>query len=309
MFSVYHSPPVRVSWHSLTPRKRNAYDALVAIRSSSVRISPTAHYTGYTWLQHGLSHPAFATPTGRFLYQALVPANKAMAATGQGTLDGFLLARHHLIDALLRRAIERGQVSQVIEVACGLSPRGYRFAKAHGDALTYIEADLPAMAAKKRELLERAGGGSAHHRVVEIDATADAGDTSVDAIAAGLDPARGTAIITEGLLNYFDAASVAGMWGRFSRALGRFPHGLYIADLHLGEHARPVERVFAGLLGVFVRGRIHFHYPDEPAAAAGLTDAGFARPALRAPEDHVDLIGPVHAPSARAVRIVEAWLR
>ena len=154
------------SWHSLTPRKRNAYDALVAATNSSVRISPTAHYTGYTWLQHGLSHPAFATPTGRFLYRALTPANNAMAAAGQGTLDGFLLARHHLIDALLERAIAAGQVSQVIEVACGLSPRGYRFARRHGDKITYIEADLPAMAAKKRELLMRAGAGSANHRVV-----------------------------------------------------------------------------------------------------------------------------------------------
>ncbi|MBZ0233761.1 MAG: class I SAM-dependent methyltransferase [Deltaproteobacteria bacterium] len=281
----------------------------MATSSSSVRISPTAHYTGYTWLQHGLSHPAFATPTGRFLYRALVPANKAMAAAGQGTLDGFLLARHHLIDALLRRAIESGQVSQVIEVACGLSPRGYRFAQAHGDAITYVEADLPPMAAKKRELLARAGAGAPTHRVVEIDATAETGEHSIDAIAAGLDPARGTAIITEGLLNYFDPASVAGMWGRFARALGRFPHGLYLADLHLGEHARPIERVFAGLLGVFVRGRIHFHYPDAPAATVGLSGAGFGRPALRAPEEHQDLIGPVHVPSARAVRIVEAWLR
>jgi hypothetical protein len=99
------------------------------------------------------------------------------------------------------------------------------------------------------------------------------------------------------------------MWGRFSRALARFPHGLYLADLHLGEHARPIERVFAGLLGVFVRGRIHFHYPDEPAATLGLSGAGFGRPALRAPEEHQDLTGPVHVPSARAVRIVEAWLK
>ena len=277
--------------------------------SSSVRISPTAHYTGYTWLQHGLSHPAFATPTGRFLYRALTPANKAMAAAGQGTLDGFLLARHHLIDALLRRAIESGQVSQVIEVACGLSPRGYRFAKQHGDAITYVEADLPAMAAKKRELLTRAGAGSANHRVVEIDATADGGDRSIDAIAASLDPARGTAIITEGLLNYFDPVSVSGMWARFAKALGRFPHGVYLADLHLGRDARPIERVFAGLLGVFVRGRIHFHYDDEPAATLGLSGAGFGRPALRAPEEHQDLTGPVHLPSARAVRIVESWVK
>jgi O-methyltransferase involved in polyketide biosynthesis len=200
-------------------------------------------------------------------------------------------------------------VSQVIEVACGLSPRGYRFARAHGDAITYVEADLPAMAAKKRELLTRAGAGSANHRVVEIDATADAGERSIDTIAAGLDATRGTAIITEGLLNYFDPASVTGMWSRFARALGRFPHGLYLSDLHLGRDARPIERVFAGLLGVFVRGRIHFHYEDEQAATRGLTGCGFGRSALLSPEDHQELTGPVHGPSARAVRIVEAWSR
>ncbi len=312
MFSMYHrcEPPAGSrSWHSLTARNRNGYDALVAVTSSSVRISPTAHYTGYTWLTHGLSHPAFATPTGRFLYRALTPANKALAAAGQATLDGFLLARHHLIDALLRRAIESGQVSQVIEVACGLSPRGYRFARQYGDRFTYIEADLPAMAAKKRELLTRAGGGSTHHRVTEIDATADSGERSIDGLAASLDPTRGTAIVTEGLLNYFDPASVTGMWGRFARGLARFPHGLYLSDLHLGQDARPIERVFAGLLGVFVRGRIHFHYDDEPAAVRGLAEAGFARAALRAPEQHQDLTGPVDVTSARAVRIVEAWVK
>lgn len=276
---------------------------------SSVRISPTAHYTGYTWLTHGLSHPALATPTGRFLYRALAPANKAMAAAGQATLDGFLLARHALIDALLRQAIERGEISQVVEVACGLSPRGFRFARDHGAALTYIEADLPPMAAKKRELLGRAGAGSAHHRVVDIDATADDGARSIDAITAGLDPSRGTAIITEGLLNYFDPGSVVGMWRRFGRALGRFPHGLYLSDLHLGQDARPIERVFAGLLGVFVRGRIHFHFADEPAAVRELGVAGFGRSALRSPEAHQALTGPLDVASARAVRIVDAWVR
>lgn len=276
---------------------------------SSVRISPTAHYTGYAWLAHGLSHPAFATPTGRFLYRALGPANKAMAAAGQATIDGLLLARHHLIDALLTEAIERGEIGQVIEVACGLSPRGFRFAHTHGAALTYVEADLPAMAAKKRELLARAGGGGAHHRVVEIDATADGGEASIEAIAAGLDPARGTAIITEGLLNYFDPESVVKMWRRFARALGRFPQGRYFADLHLGRDARPLERVFAGLLGIFVRGKIHFHFDDDAAALRELTIAGFTRPALRAPEDHQALTGPVDLASARAVRIIDASLR
>ena len=67
----------------------------------SARISPTAHYTGYAWLAHGLSDPAFATPTGQFLYRALGPANRLMRAAGQPNLDGFLLARRHMIDAVL----------------------------------------------------------------------------------------------------------------------------------------------------------------------------------------------------------------
>ena len=275
--------------------------------AASARISPTAHYTGYTWLAHGLSHPAFATGTGRFLYKAIAPANKAMAAAGQATLDGLLLARHQLIDALLGRAIADGRIGQVVEVACGLSPRGYRFVREHGDRLTYVEADLPAMAARKRELLARAGAGGPNHRVVEVDATADDGPRSLAAIARELDPTRGTAIITEGLLNYFPPAAVAGMWARFARALAGFPRGLYLSDLHLAEDTGRLERLFAGLLGVFVRGRIHFHFPDATAAVGALTAAGFAQAHLRNPEDHQDLTGPVDPQSARMVRIVEAW--
>ena len=272
----------------------------------SARISPTAHYTGYTWLAHGLSHPAFATSTGRLLYRALVPANRALAAARQPNLDGLLLARHRLIDALLEEAITAGEIGQVIEVACGLSPRGHRFAARHGAALTYVEADLPAMAARKRDVLARAGAGSAHHRVVDLDATADDGPASLTALAATLDPARGTAIITEGLLNYFPPDAVTGMWRRFATALRRFPRGRYLSDLHLGSTTRAVERAFAGLLGVFVRGRIHFHFDDASDACDALHAAGFGQARLRGPEDHEDLTGPVDLPSARFVRVVDA---
>ena len=54
-----------------------------------------------------------------------------------------------------------------------MSPRGWRFARDHGDAITYVEADLPAMADSQAPALERAGSLSEHHRVVEIDALAD----------------------------------------------------------------------------------------------------------------------------------------
>ncbi|HVV87455.1 MAG TPA: class I SAM-dependent methyltransferase [Kofleriaceae bacterium] len=277
--------------------------------AAHARISPTAHYTGYTWLAHGLSHPAFATSTGRLLYTALVPANRALAFAHQPNLDGMLLARHRLIDALLEEAIAAGEIGQVIEVACGLSPRGHRFTATHGDRLTYVEADLPAMAARKREVLARAGGASAHHRVVEIDALADDGPRSLGAIAATLDPTRGTAIITEGLVNYFPRDAVTAMWARFARALARFPHGRYLSDLHLGGANGRFERVFAGLLGAFVRGRIHFHFDGEADALDALDAAGFDDAQLRRPEEHEELTGPVDAASARFVRILDASIR
>src|SRR5450432_3982349 len=90
-------------------------------------ISPTAHYTGYVWFAHGQSHEAFATRTGRLMYQALRGANTVAATFGWPTLEGMLLARHALIDLRLTEAIESGAISQVIEVAAGLSPRGWRF--------------------------------------------------------------------------------------------------------------------------------------------------------------------------------------
>jgi hypothetical protein len=51
----------------------------------SARISPTAHYTGYTWLANGLSDPAFATPSGRFLYRASRPPTSSCAPPASPT--------------------------------------------------------------------------------------------------------------------------------------------------------------------------------------------------------------------------------
>src|SRR5258706_3280056 len=122
--------------------------------SDSSRISPTAHYTAQVWFRHGMSHPALETAYGRKLHAALAPINYAYRLTGRPNLDEMLLARHRSLDALLERAISAGEVSQVIEVAAGLSPRGFSFTRQHPE-LTYIEADLPDMAAHKRRALER----------------------------------------------------------------------------------------------------------------------------------------------------------
>ncbi|HWK18298.1 MAG TPA: class I SAM-dependent methyltransferase [Solirubrobacteraceae bacterium] len=247
----------------------------------SEAISPTAHYTGYVWARNGLSHPVLITREGRVLYEAMRPLLTISGVLGAPTLESYLLARHRAIDALLERAIEDGRVSQVIEVACGLSPRGWRFAERHRDRITYIEADLPGMAARKRRALVRIGSLGEHHRVEAIDALRDLGPGSLAQIAGTFEPDRGLAIITEGLLGYLDRATVEAVWRRFARELAGFPDGCYLSDLPLGGRTSAVVRAFGLGLSAFVRGQVHLHFAGAAEATDALHGAGFARAAVR----------------------------
>ena len=94
-------------------------------------VSPTAHYTGYVWARNGLSPPEFETIEGRVLFESLRPIMTVNSILGRGSLEQYLLARHRSIDLLLERAIEEHGVSQVLEIAAGLSARGWRFTARH----------------------------------------------------------------------------------------------------------------------------------------------------------------------------------
>jgi O-methyltransferase involved in polyketide biosynthesis len=265
-------------------------------------ISPTAHYTGEVWARHGLSHPALRTGAGRLFHASLWPAQTVSATLGGPTLEAFLLARHRIIDHLLGQAIAEGRVSQVVELAAGMSPRGWRFERDHGDAVAYVEADLPAMAGRKRRALARAG---ATHRVEDVDAFAGGGPLSLEALVETLDRNAGVAVVTEGLLNYFDRGHVTALWRRIATAFAPFPHLLYLSDLHVRSATDSAPaRVFMTLLQAFVRGRVHVHFADEAEAAAALRAAGFATAVLHEPQAF-DLPGTGEA-AAQVVRVVEA---
>ena len=275
-------------------------------RRGSDAISPTAHYTGYVWYRHGLSHRGLATARGARLYQALRPLNAGSATMGGPTLEGLLLSRHKALDAQLDAAIRNGEVGQVIEVAAGLSPRGWDFCRRH-PGLRYVEADLPAMAARKRRLLDGAGLRVPLHTVQAIDALADNGPESLAALASSLDPGLGLAIVTEGLLNYFDTAAVLGMWRRFATSLRRFPSGLYLSDLHIGADNRGLAfHAFSTLLAAFVRGRVHRHFDSAADAAAQLQACGFRSAALDPPPPQPVAGTASDLRSASLVRLVRA---
>ncbi|MGQ0619419.1 MAG: class I SAM-dependent methyltransferase [Panacagrimonas sp.] len=273
----------------------------------SDRISPTAHYTGYTWFHHGLSHPALVTREGRLLHAALQPVAAISRRLGRPTLEGLLLARHHEIDEQLTQAIDSGAVGQVIEVAAGLSPRGWDFARRFGNRLAYVEADLPAMAQRKRQLLADAGLTTAAHRVVDLDALADDGPLSLARLADTLDPSKGLALITEGLLNYFPTEAVLDMWRRYASTLKRFPQGLYLSDLHLAADNRGrMVAMGTRLLSSFVRGRVHLHFDSPEAAVLALRGSGFDHAALIRPSPRPGKRGALDIAGARMVRVVHA---
>lgn len=277
-------------------------------RSRSELISPTAHYTGYVWFAHGQSHEAFATRTGRLLHAALRPPHLFAQKAHLPTLDGMLLARHRVLDLRLAQAIDAGEIDQIVEVAAGLSPRGWRFRERYGDRITYIEADLPDMIEQKRRVLARLGGETPHHRTAPVDALAASGPTSIDALCATLDPRRGTAIITEGLVNYFDTPAMMYMWRRFAAVLRRFPRNLYLSDLILREGNRSVMITsFQWILSAFVRGRVHMHFDSADEAEDALAVAGLTG-VLIDPRDLAFELPGLELAGAGRVRIVEAMV-
>jgi len=272
----------------------------------SAAVSPTAHYTGEAWVRNGLSHRELSTWQGRALHLGLALPNAASKAVGGPTLEGLLLARHRIIDSRLEELIDGG-VSQVVEVACGMSPRGWRFSERYGERLTYVEADLPAMAQRKREALARIGSLGDHHRVVDLDVLRDGGPGSLEALAGELDPSRGLAIITEGLLTYLDDATVEALWARFAAVLGRFERGAYLSDLRFARRDRGTpERAFDLILGAFVRGKVHAYRGDESSAEAELRAAGFGAVRLHRGDEHPAAAEAREDAGAAVICVIEA---
>lgn len=256
----------------------------------SEAISPTAHYTSWVWARNGLSHPALVTRRGRAMFEALRPAMSLSGALGGPTLDAYLLARHRAIDALLRDAIEKDGVSQVIELACGLSPRGWRFTREYPH-LTYIEGDLPDMAERKRRALTRIAPLGGSHRVASVDVLRADGKGSLAELTATLEADAGLVIITEGLLGYLSREQVQEVWSRIAGQLAAFRAGLYLADIQLASEAGLPVRLFRAALGAFVGGPVVLaHHAQRSDAEHALRQAGFSHAAVRRA---VDVARPV----------------
>jgi O-methyltransferase involved in polyketide biosynthesis len=280
---------------------------------STERISPTAYYTGHVWCRNGLSDRALDTYEGAALFTALRPVmGVGRALTGGVALEEMLLQRHHIIDRLLSLAVESGRVGQVLEIAGGMSGRGLRFARRYGDAgVVYVEGDLPAMAARKRSRLAAAGLTQARHHVVALDILAAAGPLSLtEATRELFDRGKGIAVITEGLLDYFDTPTTERLWRHLAGFVAPFADDVYLSDSHLGERMDlPAVRVFQQMLRFFARGRTYVHFARESQVAPALAQQGFVRVMVHRPAYWAEELSLPGVGGMEAVQVLEASTR
>lgn len=278
------------------------------VRADSAHITPSAHYTGYVWFRHQLAEPAFATAFGRWVHGCVAPINWG-ARLGFGLdIEDFLLQRHLLIDTRLSQAIEQRGATQVVEIACGLSPRGRRFRQRYPQ-LDYLEADLPPMAARKSALLDGQGWLDEHHRVRSVDILAEDGPQSLAALFANLDRQRPLVVITEGLVNYFQRPLIEGFWTRLAAVLADFPQATYLTELYpdLREHPRYRQiRWGVGLIGRLTRGGYPLHYRSEAEIGEAFRHCGFAAVEVLDPQAHCVELGLPRRRMPSLVRVIEA---
>lgn len=270
------------------------------------RISISAHYTGYIWYKNGLSHKQFVTPMGRAAYWALKPMNIFMQKMVGASIDTFLLQRHFVLDHLVEQAIEDG-FEQIVELAAGLSSRGYLIKKAH-PSIHYVEGDLPGMSARKAELLDQLGRAEGHI-TQPCNILDESGSHSIEALLGSLDKTKKTLIITEGLVNYFDLPTIRKVWARMAVALKQFPQARYVTEVYpkLEQHpSYKYVKVAQKVVGFFTQGEYPLHYDSNKAMQQGFLEDGFAQVAVTAPENYYDKLDMPTSSRQSLVRLVVA---
>ena len=273
------------------------------------RISISALYTGHVWYRNGLSLPALYSRPGQAGYWLLQPINGLIKLLTGADIETFLLERHKVIDHRVNSLIERHPDLQIIEIACGLSPRGARIMAAGHDGLNYLEADLPDMAAHKRALLNNLGLLSGRHQVKTCNILNTSGEDSLEQLLAQLDQNRPVLIITEGLVNYFELPTISAFWARMATALKPFPAGYYVTEVYpdLKEHPyykwmQRAKKVVAAL----TRGDYPLHYGSDQEMKQGFEACGFRKSVVINPSDHYEQLNLRRLKTASAVRIVES---
>lgn len=234
-------------------------------------ISFTAHYTGYIWYQMGISHPALATAKGKTLAALVHPIESWAEKYVGGSMRTTLKQRHSILDNQLKELIEQHPNLQVLEIACGLSPRGWWF-RQHYPNISYRELDLPDMAATKQAALQQI-----ENNVDEVLSV----DLFTDAFAAAFevfDPQRPLVIISEGLINYFEKPLLQQLIQAIANYGQDFKALHYLTDIYPEPTQNKLATIIwnsSRLLKWMSRSAFSFHFKNPAEVENFFQEAGF----------------------------------
>ncbi|MCL7945015.1 class I SAM-dependent methyltransferase [Marinobacter sp. ATCH36] len=286
---------------STTPSKANA-------GKDSSGISFTALYTGAVWHRHGLSDDVLATDQGRWLYHLMTPFEASSKALIGGNIRTFLLQRHLIIDHLIEQALERG-VTQVLEIACGMSPRGIRLRDKH-PLIHMVEADLPDMATRKASRLLVSGRLGDHHQVMPVDILAESGEQSLETVVGRAFANNAPMIVvTEGLTGYFSLPVISRFWRRLAQLMQQRPGSVYLSESYLMPKQpllRGSLKSLGGILGAITRSDVSFHFLNDQEAAEHFAACGFPSVTVNNPTDFYRRLPIPDSRHDPMVRVVEA---
>ncbi|USA47023.1 class I SAM-dependent methyltransferase [Acinetobacter sp. C26M] len=234
-------------------------------------ISFTAHYTGYIWYQMGISHPALATAKGKMLAALVHPIESWAEKYVGGSMRTTLKQRHSMLDSHLKELIEQYPDLQVLEIACGLSPRGWWF-RQHYPNISYRELDLPDMAATKQAALQQIESNV--DEVLSVDLFTDAFAAAFEVF----DPQRPLVIISEGLINYFEKPLLQ----QLIQAIANYGQGFkelhYLTDIYPEPTQNKLATIIwnsSRLLKLMSRSAFSFHFKTPAEVEHFFHEAGF----------------------------------
>lgn len=274
----------------------------------SSSISFTALYTGHVWYANEMSESFLTTPTSHALYWAMQPLEFAARKLVGVNIAETLLQRHQVMDYRLEHLIRDNGVTQVLEIACGLSPRGLLFSRRF-PGVRYIEADLPGMVARKRDLLEKNQSLTDRHDVIECNFFEKNTPAALETILQErFDRTQPLVIVTEGLVNYFDLPTISSVWAKIARLTKEFPAAWYLTDLYPHAHGRAAPWVNLGalLLSQIARADVNLHFDSDDAIEDGFRMCGFSEVTAHQPEDFYDRVPIPRSLRHSHVRVVEA---
>lgn len=274
----------------------------------SSSISFTALYTGHVWYANEMSESFLTSPGGYALYWAMQPLEYAARKLAGMNIIETLLQRHLILDHRLEHLIRDNGVTQILEIACGLSPRGLQFTRRFPD-VRYLEADLPGMVARKRDLLERHHTLSDRHDVIpcnffEVDTPA----ALETILRERFNPDEPIAIVTEGLVNYFDLPTISKVWAKIALHTRDFPAAWYLTDLYPDTRSAIAPLIHLGrkTLGTITRSKTNLHFDSDAAIENGFKSCGFSDVTVHQPEQYYDRLPIPRSRAGSYVRVVEA---